>query len=126
MIGMLPLIFVGFSASPRSSIKISNQDFTAATILRRGPIVAAVVVGAVSQGVMVLLMASTPLAMIGHGFRESATGDLIRWHVVALFAPSFLTGFLIKRLGTTPVVSLGLILVAALLSLFRIRQRNAA
>jgi len=31
-------------------------------------------------------------SMIGCGFSEAISGDVIRWHVVAIFAPSFLPG----------------------------------
>lgn len=44
-------------------------------------------------------------------------GDVIRWHVVAMFAPSFFTGFLIKRFGTGRIAMTGLaLLIAAALS----------
>ena len=84
---------------------------TALAILRRRPVLSAVIVGAVSQAVMVLMMAPTPLAMIGHGFKEAVAGDVIRWHVVAMFAPSFFTGFLIQKFGSRLVASLGLLLL---------------
>lgn len=112
VIGLLPLAFVRFTAPTKPSAEVSAKQATALAVLRRGPVLSAVIVGAVSQAIMVLLMASTPVAMIGHGFDEAATGDVIRWHVVAMFAPSFFTGFLIKRFGTTPVVALGLLLLA--------------
>lgn len=112
VIGLLPLAFVRFTAQSKPTVEKAASQATAFAILRRGPVLSAVIVGAVSQAVMVLLMASTPVAMIGQGFNEAATGDVIRWHVVAMFAPSFFTGFLIKRFGTTPIVALGLLLLA--------------
>ena len=60
---------------------------------------------------MVFLMVPTPLAMIGCGFSETVAGDVIRWHVVAMFAPSFFTGFLIKRFGVHPIALIGLALL---------------
>lgn len=67
---------------------------------------------------MVFLMIPTPLAMIGCGFSETLAGDVIRWHVVAMFAPSFFTGFLIKHFGTmrVAVTGLGLLIIAALIA----------
>lgn len=78
----------------------------------------AVIVGAVSQGIMVLIMAPTPLAMTGAGYPEALAGDVVRWHVVAMLAPSFFTGFAIKRFGTVPVVvtGLALLVVSALMA----------
>ena len=48
--------------------------------------------------------------MIGCGFSENTAGDVIRWHVIAMFAPSFFTGFLIKSYGIRKIAILGLFL----------------
>jgi MFS family permease len=61
---------------------------------------------------MMFMMVPTTLAMIGCGFSEPVAGDVIRWHFVAMFAPSFFTGFLIKRFGSTPIVTIGLVFLA--------------
>ena len=73
------------------------------------PLAGAYAALAVSQGIMVFLMVPTPLAMIGSGFSETVAGFVIRWHVVAMFAPSFFTGFLIKRFGVKPIAIIGLV-----------------
>ena len=67
----------------------------------------AVMAGAISYGVMNFLMTSTPIAMgvCGHPYGEAAF--VISSHVVAMFAPSFFTGGLIKRLGAIPVMLAG-------------------
>ena len=113
LVGLVPLAFVRIPrpATARDGPRPDRRAALAA--LRRGPVLRAVVVGAVSQGIMVLLMAPTPLAMTGHGHSEALAGDVVRWHVVAMFAPSFVTGFLIERIGTTPVIVTGLALLIA-------------
>jgi hypothetical protein len=63
---------------------------------------------AVSQAVMVLLMAPTALAMVGCGFAEGQAADVIKWHVIAMFAPGFFTGALIQRFGVMPIITIGL------------------
>ena len=111
LIGLLPLLFVQI---PRPTVAANRPRIERkhlAKVLRRRPVLMAVLAGAVSQGIMVLLMAPTPLAMTGFGHSEVAASDVVRWHVVAMFAPSFFTGFLIKRLGTLPIVSIGLALL---------------
>lgn len=113
LIGLLPLAFVRV---PRPAVRTNRPRLDRAAllaILRRGPVLTAVIAGAVSQGIMVLLMAPTPLAMTGAGYSEALAGDVVRWHVVAMFAPSFFTGFVIKRFGTVPVVVTGLALLVA-------------
>ncbi|MEP3034245.1 MAG: MFS transporter, partial [Pseudoruegeria sp.] len=52
-------------------------------------------------------------AMVGCGFLDIQAGDVIRWHVVAMFAPSFFTGSLISRFGVDRIVFLGGIIFAA-------------
>jgi MFS family permease len=69
--------------------------------------VVAVLSGAVSYGVMNFLMTSTPIAMqiCGHSFGDAAF--VISSHVVAMFAPSFFTGPLIRRFGVVPIMLVG-------------------
>lgn len=73
----------------------------------------AVLVGAISFGAMNLLMTATPLAMkvCGFGYPESA--DVIKWHVVAMFAPGFFTGNLVRRFGPLRMILAGCILMGA-------------
>jgi len=72
--------------------------------------IVAVLAGALGYGVMNFLMTSTPIAMgvCGHPYADAAF--VISSHVVAMFAPSFFTGALIKRLGVVSVMSLGVLL----------------
>jgi predicted MFS family arabinose efflux permease len=69
--------------------------------------IVAVLSAALGYGVMSFLMTSTPIAMqiCGHPYGDAAF--VISSHVVAMFAPSFVTGGLIKRLGTIPVMLAG-------------------
>jgi MFS family permease len=76
-------------------------------IARQPKFVVAVLSGALSYGVMNFLMTSTPLAMraCGHPYGDAAF--VISSHVVAMFAPSFATGMLIRRLGVIQVMLAG-------------------
>ncbi|MEO9514128.1 MAG: MFS transporter [Paracoccaceae bacterium] len=112
-IGLIPLVFVRIATDAIAASRPKLNFASSMIILRRPAVWTAVAIGAVSQGMMVLLMAPTPLAMIECGFSEGVAGDVIRWHVVAMFAPSFFTGFLIKRFGTAPVVRAGLLMLIA-------------
>lgn len=69
--------------------------------------IVAVLSAALGYGVMNFLMTSTPIAMrvCGHPYGDAAF--VISSHVVAMFAPSFVTGTLIKRLGVIPVMLAG-------------------
>jgi MFS family permease len=82
-------------------------------IARQPAFVVAVLSGMVGYGVMNLLMTATPLAMqsCAHPFSEAAF--VIQWHVIAMFAPSFVTGSLIKRFGVRQVMFTGVLLSLA-------------
>jgi len=72
--------------------------------------IVAVLSGAIGYGVMNFLMVSTPIAMraCGHPYGDAAF--VVSWHVVGMFAPSFVTGRLIRRLGVLPVMLAGVLL----------------
>jgi len=70
----------------------------------------AVLAGAVSYGVMNFLMTSTPIAMRGCGHPYGDAAFVISSHVVAMFAPSFVTGALIRRFGVLPIMFVGAVL----------------
>lgn len=114
VISILGILVLAFVRMPRN-ITVQKQTLgdriAALAVLKQPAVARAVGIGAVSQGVMVFMMVPTPLAMIGCGLSEAAAGDVIRWHVVAMFAPSFFTGFLIKQFGTPRVVMAGLMLL---------------
>jgi len=82
-------------------------------IARQPKFIVAVMCGAIGYGVMNFLMVSTPIAMgvCGHPYGDAAL--VISSHVVAMFAPSFFTGGLIKRLGVVPVLLAGALLNVA-------------
>src|SRR5207248_11757998 len=69
--------------------------------------IVAVLSAAIGYGVMNFLMTSTPIAMQVCGYAFSATAFVISSHIVAMFAPSFVTGALIRRYGTIPVMLAG-------------------
>ncbi len=79
-------------------------------IARHPAFIVAVLSGTVGYGVMNLLMTATPLAMksCAHPFSDAAF--VIQWHVIAMFAPSFVTGTLIKRFGVRSILFTGVLL----------------
>ena len=114
LLGILPLLLL------RGLRRVTHVDRTQVTSLvnvlagiRRPAVAVAIASAAVSQGVMVLLMVPTPIAMVECGFTDANAGDVVRWHVVAMFAPSFFTGFLVKRLGAGTIVMIGLTMLGA-------------
>jgi MFS family permease len=52
-------------------------------------------------------MTSTPLAMQHHGHAFADSSFVIQWHVLGMFAPSFVTGHLINRFGVLRIMTAG-------------------
>lgn len=73
----------------------------------------AVVTGMVSYSLMSFMMTASPLAMIGcgHSVRDSTLG--VQWHILSMFAPSFITSMLINRFGKISITLLGIVLIGA-------------
>jgi len=73
----------------------------------------AVLVAALSYGVMNLVMVSTPLAMAVCSHPYAAAAWVLEWHVIGMFAPGLFTGSLIGRVGIVPVIVAGCVLMLA-------------
>ena len=66
-----------------------------------------------SYALMSFMMTGAPIAMVGCGFTADEAALGISWHVMAMFAPSFITGRLIVRFGKETIVAVGLLLLVA-------------
>lgn len=76
-------------------------------IIQQGNFVIAALGAALSYGIMSLVMTATPLAMHHHAHAFADTTFVIEWHVLGMFAPSFITGHLIRRLGVLTIMLTG-------------------
>ena len=79
-------------------------------IVAQPKFIVAVMAGAIGYGVMNFLMTSTPIAMqvCGHPYGDATF--VISSHIIGMFAPSFVTGPLIRRVGPLPVMFTGALL----------------
>ena len=87
-----------------------------AVIARHRVFVVATLSSAVGNGVMNLLMTATPLAMGFCGYPYDDAANVISAHVIAMFAPSFFTGNLIKRFGVLWIILVGVAIMCACLA----------
>jgi MFS family permease len=69
--------------------------------------IAAVVAAMVAYSVMSLVMTATPIAMLGCGHVFTDAAFVLQWHALGMFAPSFVTGHLIARLGVGRIMLTG-------------------
>ena len=97
---------------PLNAAESKGQGRPLGEIARQPAFIVAVLCGVVSYGVMNLLMTATPLAMVACEHPFSAAAFVIQWHLVAMFAPSFVTGSIIRRIGLLPVMTIGAVLMA--------------
>ncbi len=96
---------------PRPSHEEQHGSARTLPAIMRQPVFIVAALGGISAyGVMNLLMAATPLAMQMCSHPYGAAMLVIEWHIIAMFAPAFGTGWLIVRLGTLPVMFAGLVL----------------
>lgn len=88
-------------------------------IVRTPRFVVAAACGVASFTMMNMIMTSAPLAMVGCGHSVTDATLGIQWHVLAMYAPSFVTGSLIARFGVLRItgIGLGLTLLAAVVGI---------
>ncbi|WP_102957960.1 MFS transporter [Mangrovicella endophytica] len=82
-------------------------------ILRQPKFLTGLLCGVVSYAIMSFVMTGAPLAIVGCGLPEDVGFLGIQWHVLAMFAPSFVTGRLIQRFGKHAIIGAGLALLLA-------------
>jgi MFS family permease len=78
------------------------------SIVRQPLFIVAVLGGTTAYGVMTLIMTATPLSMhVMDGYSLQETAEIIRSHVLGMYAPSLVSGFLMERLGIVRMMTLG-------------------
>jgi MFS family permease len=92
---------------PPSAAERAASGRPLAQIVAQPKFIVAVLSAALGYGVMNFLMTSTPIAMQMCGYAFGATAFVISSHIIAMFSPSFVTGALIRRFGTLPVMLAG-------------------
>lgn len=114
LVGMLLFLWLdlpkGSRATPSTTPVATRSRLE---LLREPRILVAVICAMVSYALMNLVMTSTPLAVVGCGFTTDNANDIVSAHVLAMFAPSFVTGHLIARFGVERIIGAGLVILAA-------------
>ena len=112
-----PPLFAVLAPAPRlpapAGAPAHGQVLHLRDVFSRPPVVVAMICAAVSYALMNLVMTSTPLAMMGCGLTSTDTSFVVGAHVLAMYLPSFFTGHLIERFGTTRIVATGMAILSA-------------
>lgn len=85
---------------------------TLGQLLRTPQIAVAMISAMVAYSLMNLVMTSTPLAVVGCGFNTNQAADVVSAHVLAMYVPSFFTGYFITWFGVRRVIAAGLVILA--------------
>ena len=92
--------------------KVAPSERPLGEIVRQPVYVVAVLGGTVGWGLMTLVMTATPLSMhINDGYSLEQTANVIRVHVLGMYAPSLVSGFLIERFGVSRLMFTGALLL---------------
>lgn len=92
---------------------VRGEERPLRTIVFQPVFLAAILAGVAAYGVMLLIMTSTPIFLHRmHGFSLDETTRVIQGHIVAMFLPSLVSGFIVERLGVKRVIVLGVLAMA--------------
>lgn len=106
--GLLSVLLLRFLKIPRlSATERAEGGRPLAVIARQPTYIAALISSMFGYGVMTLVMSATPLAMLACGFNFADSATVIQWHIIGMFAPSFVTGHLIQRFGVLTIIAVG-------------------
>jgi MFS family permease len=102
---ILPLLTVRFPQL--TAAEISGPQRPLVEILRQPVTIAALFAGVFGYSTMVFIMTATPLAMKFCGFGIGETAGVLSVHILGMFAPSFVTGHIIRWIGERRVLLIG-------------------
>ena len=114
------VLLLGLRSNPplrvaEPTVEASNDLRPLSLIARQPAFVVAVLGAAVGHGVMSFVMTATPLAMhVVDGHSLSHTAAVIQAHVLAMYAPSLVSGPLIARFGGQRVMLAGAAVLLAM------------
>jgi predicted MFS family arabinose efflux permease len=95
---------------PQAAASSSGSPVPIRAFFARPAFVLAIAAAAAGYAVMSFIMTATPISMHVHdGHSLDQTAFTIQSHVIAMFAPSLVTGFLVDRLGITRMMGAGAI-----------------
>lgn len=97
---------------PPAPVKGAPRGRSLAELLCVPDIRVAMICGTISYALMNLVMTSTPLAVVGCGFHTADAANIVSFHVIAMYLPSFFTGHLIARFGSPRIMLLGMVILA--------------
>ena len=119
IINFVILIFIKIDKPPPNK----NLARPLSNILVQKNLMIAILAAAVGYSLMSFIMTATPLQIVNVcKLGDEASATVIQWHVIAMFAPSFFTGFVITKFGNKNVMLVGVLLYVISISFSIIGQ----
>jgi len=112
-LGLVVLLLLPFLKAPRPVARAATGGRPLAVVARDPRFAAAVLAAATAFAAMVLTMVAAPLSLAHVHADFAAIALVIQAHVVAMFAPSFVSGAIVARFGPARTMAAGLALLAA-------------
>lgn len=104
---------IATAGSTASPAEVSAPPRPLWVIASQPRFIASAMAGMLAFGTMSFIMSASPLAIVGCGYAHAEAHWVIFLHVLGMFVPSFFTGNLINRFGTTAVMACGVVLMLA-------------
>ncbi|MEP1094153.1 MAG: MFS transporter [Cyclobacteriaceae bacterium] len=107
-LGLTTLVF--YKNTEQSEEDKKEGGRTLSTIIRQPVFLAAVASGAVGYAIMSFIMTATPVSMHvmdGHSLED--TKWVIQSHILAMFLPSLVSGYFIKKIGNIKMILIGVL-----------------
>lgn len=83
-----------------------------AEIVRQPVFLAAFANNGIGNAVMMFVMTATPIAAVACSHTIAQGAQIIEWHLVGMYAPSFVSGWLLQRFGNPAMLVAGIALCA--------------
>ncbi len=100
---------LGLHSTPPKSKTLQDSSASIGQLFRQRDLLCAVLAGSIGYAVMSFIMTATPLHMHGNvGHSLEHTKWVIQSHIFAMFAPSLFSGWLIRKLGLSVMMLLGI------------------
>jgi MFS family permease len=103
------ILFLFLGKTRAESIEHDASAGRALSVVARQPVyIVAVLGGIAGYGLMTLVMTATPISMnINNDYSLSVTAGVISAHVLAMYVPSLVSGFLVEKLGVIRMMFAG-------------------
>ncbi|MFK8257740.1 MFS transporter [Erwinia sp. AnSW2-5] len=97
-------------ALPTTSNRVLVAPTRAFRALKQPTYLAATVNGVLITSIMMLLMSAAPLAIVQAGWTMSDSAAVMQWHLVGMYAPSLIAGFIYRKLGASTSMVIGIVM----------------